>query len=315
LVGYAANGDVTPEMADPLIATHFWRNAPDGTGESDGNPLEVKVDKYAVLESNVQIFGAAFLGLTLQCSRCHDHKFEPVKQEDYYALQAIMRPAFDIDHWLKPNERVIEVGLRAEREARHKKTAEVERDLKTLRDSLEGLTAPFRKQAIEANLAAVHESLRKSIQKALDTKEKDRSAEMKSLLKTNVVLVEVSEDSLRAKFPAFAAAAQTIREAATRREADRPAPDEKIARNTTQGTKVLRVRNVLLPDGASRWRAGSRRRITRSFRGCSRTASGITTLAGAWFRQSTISGGAGLDRLPRNCWIGSRRNSFSPVGT
>jgi hypothetical protein len=229
LVGYVANGDVTPEMLDPLIATHFWRNAPDGTGESDGNPLEVKVDKYAVLESNVQIFGAAFLGLTLQCSRCHDHKFEPVKQEDYYALQAIMRPAFDIDHWLKPNERVIEVGLRAEREAHHKKSAEIERDLKMLRESLEGLTAPFRKQAVEANLASLDESLRKSIQKALDTKEKDRSVEMKSLLKTNAAFVEVSEDALGTKFPPFAAAAKSIQEAITRRAADRPAPLEKIA--------------------------------------------------------------------------------------
>jgi len=36
LVGYVAGADVTPEMVDPLIATHFWRNAPDGTTESDG---------------------------------------------------------------------------------------------------------------------------------------------------------------------------------------------------------------------------------------------------------------------------------------
>ena len=41
-------------MIHPLIATHFWRNAPDGTGESDGNALELKVDRYAVLEGNVQ---------------------------------------------------------------------------------------------------------------------------------------------------------------------------------------------------------------------------------------------------------------------
>src|SRR5262245_16622588 len=66
LAGYVAGGDITKEMVEPLIATHFWRNAPDGTSESDGNPLEVKVDKYAVLEGSVQIFGSAFLGLTLQ---------------------------------------------------------------------------------------------------------------------------------------------------------------------------------------------------------------------------------------------------------
>src|SRR5258706_531620 len=130
-------------MIDPLIATHFWRNAPDGTTESDGNPLEVKVDKYAVLEGNVQILGSAFLGLTLQCARCHDHKFEPVTQTEYYGLQAILRPTFDPEHWLKPNDRAIEIGLRSERETHKRHTAEVERDLKTLKESLEGLSNDF----------------------------------------------------------------------------------------------------------------------------------------------------------------------------
>src|SRR6185503_16635612 len=130
-------------VVDPLIATHFWRNQPDGTTESDGNALEVKVDKYAVIEGGVQLFGSAFLGLTLQCARCHDHKFEPVTQEEYYSLEAILRPAFDPDHWIKPADRTIEIGARADREAHRKQLAAVERDLKTLRESLEGLTAPF----------------------------------------------------------------------------------------------------------------------------------------------------------------------------
>src|SRR5204862_3638271 len=107
LVGYTSGDDVTPQMIEPLMATHFWLNAPDGTGESDGNPLEVKVDRYSVLEGNVQLLGSAFLGLTLQCARCHNHKFEPVSQEEYYALQAIIRPAFDPDHWLNPNDRAV----------------------------------------------------------------------------------------------------------------------------------------------------------------------------------------------------------------
>jgi len=229
LVGYVAGGDVTPEMVEPLIATHFWRNAPDGTTESDGNALEVKVDKYAVIEGSVQIFGSAFLGLTLQCARCHDHKFEPVAQEEYYSLQAILRPAFDFDHWLKPNERVIEVGKRAEREAHKRRTSEFERDLKTLKDSLEGLTAPFRKQAIEENLASLDASLRKAIQKALDTKEKERNDTMQSLLKTNAAVVSVSEEVLQKRFPAFAAAAEPIRQGIKTKEAEKPAPLDKIA--------------------------------------------------------------------------------------
>ncbi len=229
LAGYVAGGDVTPEMVDPLIATHFWRNAPDGTTESDGNPLEVKVDKYAVMEGSVQILGSAFLGLTLQCARCHDHKFEPVTQEEYYGLQAILRPAFDFDHWRKPNEREIEVGTRAERETHQHRTAEVERDLKTLKESLEGLTAPFRRQVLEHNLAPLEKSLREAIQKALDTKEKERSEAMKSLLKTNAALVDVSAEALKAKFPVFASASETLREAIKTRESQKPAPLDRIA--------------------------------------------------------------------------------------
>jgi len=229
LVGYVAGGDVTPEMVDPLIATHFWRNAPDGTGESDGNPLEVKVDKYAVLEGSVQVLGSAFLGLTVQCARCHDHKFEPVTQEEYYGLQAILRPAFDVDHWLKPNERVIEVGTRAERAAHKRRVTEVERDLKTLKESLEGLTAPFRKQALDENLALLDEPLRKAIQKAFDTKEKERDAAMKALLKTNATLVDVGAEALQKRFPAFAAAATPIEQAIKAKQSEKPPPLEQIA--------------------------------------------------------------------------------------
>ncbi len=105
LSGYRPGEEVKPEMVELLVATHFLRNAQDGTGESDGNPDEVLADRYSVLEGTEQILGSALFGLTFQCARCHDHKFEPVTQKEYYQLQAILRPAFNLDHWLKPNER------------------------------------------------------------------------------------------------------------------------------------------------------------------------------------------------------------------
>ena len=90
------------------------RNGQDGTGESDGNPDEVRADKYAVLEGAIQIIGSSLLGLTLQCAKCHDHKFEPVTQQEYYQLQAILYPAFNVEHWVKPNDRIVIAGPRDE---------------------------------------------------------------------------------------------------------------------------------------------------------------------------------------------------------
>jgi hypothetical protein len=114
IAGQCSGPEATSTVVDQLIATHYLRNSQDGTGESDGNPDEVLADKYAVLDGTIQIVGTSLLGLTLQCAKCHDHKFEPVTQKEYYQLQAILYPAFNIEHWQKPNERVVVAGPRAE---------------------------------------------------------------------------------------------------------------------------------------------------------------------------------------------------------
>ncbi len=124
-----SRGPGTPaEAVDQLVATHYLRNSQDGTGESDGNPDEVRADKYAVLEGTAQVIGSSLLGLTIQCARCHDHKFEPVTQKEYYQLQAILYPSFNVEHWIKPNDRVAIAGPRAElsRWAAHDKTIDLE---------------------------------------------------------------------------------------------------------------------------------------------------------------------------------------------
>lgn len=117
LADWKPGDPVTPEIRDLLEATHFLRNGQDGTGESDGNPDEVRVDRYYALEACQQIIGSSLLGLTVQCAKCHDHKFEPVTQKDYYALQAFFYPAFPIEDWVKPNDRVVEAPLSGEQEA------------------------------------------------------------------------------------------------------------------------------------------------------------------------------------------------------
>jgi hypothetical protein len=114
LAGDRRGREPTPTVIGLLVATHFLRNGQDGTGESDGNPDEVRADKYAALEGVVQVIGTSLLGLTVQCAKCHDHKFEPITQKEYYQLEAILYPAFNIEHWVKPNDRAVIAGPRAE---------------------------------------------------------------------------------------------------------------------------------------------------------------------------------------------------------
>jgi hypothetical protein len=114
LSGFVSGQDATPQIIELLEATHYLRNGPDGTGESDGNPEEVSVDRYSALEATEQIVGSSLLGLTLQCAKCHDHKFEPVSQRDYYQLQSVFYPAFNLQNWVKPNDRMVYANLPGE---------------------------------------------------------------------------------------------------------------------------------------------------------------------------------------------------------
>ncbi|MBK8000446.1 MAG: DUF1553 domain-containing protein [Verrucomicrobia bacterium] len=116
LSGWKRGEPATPEIIELLEATHYLRNGQDGSGESDGNPDEVRTDRYYALESAMQIIGSSLLGVTMQCAKCHDHKFEPLTIKDYYALQAVLYPAFNIDKWVKPNDRVVHANLPGELE-------------------------------------------------------------------------------------------------------------------------------------------------------------------------------------------------------
>src|SRR5262245_52604047 len=169
LVGYRPDADVTPAMVEGLVATHFLRNAPDGTGESDGNPDEVRTDRLTVLEGNLQNVVNCLLGLTVQCARCHDHKFEPISQKEYYGLQALLFPVYNPDRWSKPNDRVVLVGNRAELAARQRLTDQIGRQVKAAQDGLAAFAEPLREQLLDERLKGFDVADRSAILDALKT--------------------------------------------------------------------------------------------------------------------------------------------------
>ncbi len=104
----------TAAQIELLEATHYLRNGPDGSGESDGNPEEVRIDRYSALEGTQQIVVSSLFGLTIQCAKCHDHKFEAIPQKDYFRLQAVLYPVFNLEDWKAPKDRFVFASLPGE---------------------------------------------------------------------------------------------------------------------------------------------------------------------------------------------------------
>ena len=58
-------------------------------GEIDQNESSSTKQRFDQIDGQIDLVTKTFLGLSVSCARCHDHKFDPVSQEDYYALQAV----------------------------------------------------------------------------------------------------------------------------------------------------------------------------------------------------------------------------------
>jgi hypothetical protein len=101
LVDYENATEITPAIYDSLVATGFLRMAPDGT---TANPVNRVEDRIEVITDEVDILSRGVMGLTMECARCHDHKYDPLTQKDYYSLTAVFKGAYDEYDWMTPQK-------------------------------------------------------------------------------------------------------------------------------------------------------------------------------------------------------------------
>jgi hypothetical protein len=100
MVNYQFLQEPRIDQIEALTATGFLRTTADITD----NQTIYEIDKYydaqqKVMETSLH----ALLGITIQCARCHDHKFDPLTQRDYYSLMAVYAATWDPDNWLAGN--------------------------------------------------------------------------------------------------------------------------------------------------------------------------------------------------------------------
>ncbi|MCS7047268.1 MAG: DUF1549 domain-containing protein, partial [Gemmataceae bacterium] len=104
-----AAGTITNES---IVGTGFW-----WLGEAKHSPVDSRADQADRIDNQLDVFGKTFLGLTVACARCHDHKFDAVSTRDYYALAGYLQSSRQ-DRAFTDVVEVREPVLRRLREAR-----------------------------------------------------------------------------------------------------------------------------------------------------------------------------------------------------
>jgi hypothetical protein len=176
-----AGDELFPDEPDALIATAFNLLGPDMVDSAD----QVQ-RRHNTLNDMTDTTALAFMGLTVGCARCHDHKFEPIAQRDYYAFQAYFAPAK-----FKNDLPVPTAKQRAEHEAAmivyNEKT-------KSEQEQIAALEAPYREKLYETKLA----KLSPEAQAAHRTPKEQRTTEQENQIQETAELVEVTQKELLA---------------------------------------------------------------------------------------------------------------------
>jgi hypothetical protein len=184
---------LTDSMREHLIATGFLRTSVDHTTEEELNrPFE----RYQVLHDTIENLTSNLLGLTVACARCHDHKFDPIPQMEYYRLLAVLKPVYNPEKWIQPQNRHLPDVSPKEKEAIERRNADIDRQVSELNQQIVAIRQPHEKKLFESKLATVPEALRADTAKALETPAEKRDAVQKYLAEKLGPMLKVAPDEV-----------------------------------------------------------------------------------------------------------------------
>jgi hypothetical protein len=219
----------TPEIRRLLTATGYLRTARDQTHEPESN---IPLNYFAVLHDTVSIVGNSLLGVTLNCAQCHNHKFDPISQREYYELMACFTPAYNPRDW-RPvypwkagvKDRGLPDASPAELAELERHNREIDRQAAELNRHLAELRGPTEARLREARLRLLPEQIREDTRSAVDTPAAKRSEVQKYLAAKFEATLRVSPEEVTATLgPAERAETDSIRKRLAAVEAGRRIP-------------------------------------------------------------------------------------------
>lgn len=143
-----AGDEIWPGDKEALIALGFHRAGPE---HIVGGNQDVEMNRQEVLIEMTAGVGGVFLGMTMNCARCHNHKFDPILQSDYYRLQAVFA-----------GTEGKEIDIASAEEKVRFETAKKEHaaKLKPIEDAIKAIEKPYKEKLIEERKAALDPKLR-----------------------------------------------------------------------------------------------------------------------------------------------------------
>ncbi|MCW5978850.1 MAG: DUF1553 domain-containing protein [Bryobacteraceae bacterium] len=166
-----AGDEIAPDDDEAMVATGYLRLGLD-------NNIKNERTRMDELDDIVSTTSLAFVGQTVGCARCHNHKFDPIPQKDYYRMQAVFFSTKGVEHPLAPPEVV------ARRDAEAQRIRELKKPLEQARKEID---APHRQRIFEEKVAQLPDYLQLAWRTPKDKRTEGQQLNAEQIEKTLVV--------------------------------------------------------------------------------------------------------------------------------
>src|SRR5690606_37469074 len=122
------------EQSEKLAATGFLLMAPNPLASRARDNPRQSHDVW--VSESIKIVSTSLLGMSVGCAQCHDHRYDPISQEDYYRFRAIFEPALGLERWRVPRQQWISLFTDTDR-ARAREVEERAKEIERRRNEAE----------------------------------------------------------------------------------------------------------------------------------------------------------------------------------
>jgi len=135
--------------------------------------------KNQVIAEQMKVLTSSLMGMTVACAQCHDHRYDPITQADYYRLRAIFDPAYNWETWRPPAQRLYSLHSPDERA----KATEIEKKAAAINLEAQAISKKFLDEIFEVEILKLPEADRGPFRIARATPKEKHTPEQKALIK------------------------------------------------------------------------------------------------------------------------------------
>jgi hypothetical protein len=170
------------EVIEAVTATGYLRCAADSSRpDFAGIKNSFALYYYPTINDTLQIVASSTMGLTLQCARCHSHKYDPISQRDFFQMQAVFMAAYRPQQWIAQMDRKIPIATASQKKVAEEHNGKLDAEIAKLKAEIDAARNEHKQKLFEQRLAALPEPIRADVKAAVE-KAADARTELEKYL-------------------------------------------------------------------------------------------------------------------------------------